>query len=152
VNRNPAYHEEWCTTEANPGCGGPAPVGKWCAVAKERKAAQFREMLPRLADAIVFPDDPGRVTAIHDGGRWLWGIIPGSLEVGDERVVFEIEWERQAPADNPRAAAGGGHQGGHQRGQLTAAGRRMNARVLEKLLRLAKWRVTGQAAPGRAPG
>lgn len=41
---------------------------------------------------IPVPDDLKSIRAIHDGSRWVKGIIPGSVKVSHGILTFVCDW------------------------------------------------------------
>jgi len=41
---------------------------------------------------VPVPDDLNSIVAIHDGNRWINGIIPGSVYVSNGVVNFAARW------------------------------------------------------------
>lgn len=44
---------------------------------------------------VPLPRDPSRVTAVHDGKKWISSIEPGSLEFDDDTVTFIALWNHR---------------------------------------------------------
>ena len=41
---------------------------------------------------IPIPADLSKVRSIHDGTRWLRGVIPGSVELDNGILTFVVRW------------------------------------------------------------